>query len=56
MHCGTPAAEQAKTCMMCHKPVDSLPLDRSIFSGSWIGIALGVLIVVGLVLGFNRYR
>lgn len=56
MHCGTPAAEQAKTCMMCHKPVDSLPLDRSIFSGSWVGIALGVLIVVGLVLGFNRYR
>jgi LysM repeat protein len=40
---------------MCHKPVDSLPLDRSIFSGHWLGIALGVLIVVGLVVGFNRY-
>lgn len=56
MHCGTPAAAQAKTCIMCHKPVDSLPLDRSIFSGSWIGIVLGVLIIVGLVVVFNRYQ
>ncbi len=56
MHCGTPAAAQAKTCIMCHKPVDSLPLDRSIFSGHWLGIALGVLIVVGIVLSFNRYQ
>lgn len=56
MHCGTPAAAQAKTCIMCHKPVDSLPLDRSIFSGHWLGIALGVVIVVGIVLSFNRYQ
>lgn len=56
MHCGTPAAAQAKTCIMCHKPVDSLPLDRSIFSGSWIGIVLGVLIIVGLVMMFTRYQ
>lgn len=56
MHCGTPAAQQSKTCIMCHKPVDSLPLDRSIFSGHWLGIVLGVLIVVGIVVGFNRYQ
>ncbi len=54
VHCGTPAAAQAKSCIMCHKPVDSLSLDRSIFSGSWIGIVLGVLIIVGLVMLFNR--
>ncbi len=41
---------------MCHKPVDSLALDQSIFSGSWLGIALGVLIIVALVIGFNRYQ
>jgi LysM repeat protein len=54
MHCGSPVAHQAKTCIMCQKPVDSLPLDQSIFSGSWIGIAVGVLIIIGLVVGFNN--
>jgi LysM repeat protein len=34
---------------MCHKPVDGLPLDSSIFSGSWRGIGLGVLIIIGIV-------
>ena len=49
LHCGTPAAEQAKLCMMCHKPIDSLPLSTSIFSGSWWGIGLGLLIVLWIV-------
>ncbi len=55
MHCGTPAAEQAKTCMMCHRPVDSLPLKNSMFSGSWLGIGLGVIIIVAIVFAFYRY-
>ncbi len=50
LHCGAPAAEKAKTCMMCHQPVDSLPLSTSIFSGSWLGIGLGVVIIVGIVM------
>jgi LysM repeat protein len=41
---------------MCGKPIDSLPLKSSIFSGSWIGIGLGVLIIVGIVLGVTRYQ
>jgi LysM repeat protein len=41
---------------MCHKPVDSLPLDTSIFSGSWLGIGLGVVIIVLIVLGVTRYQ
>ena len=56
MHCGTPVANQAKTCLMCHKPVDRLPLNQSIFSGSWLGIGLGVAIIVILVISFNRYQ
>lgn len=56
LYCGTPAAEQAKICLMCHKPVDSLPLDTSIFSGSWRGIGLGVLIIVTIVIGVTRYQ
>lgn len=56
LHCGTPAAELATTCLMCGKPIDSLPLKSSIFSGSWLGIGLGVLIVVGIVLGVTRYQ
>jgi len=42
--------------MMCGKPVDSLPLNRSIFSGSWLGVGLGLLIIVGIVFGVNRYQ
>jgi LysM repeat protein len=41
---------------MCGQPVDSLPLNRSIFTGSWIGIAIGLLIIVGIVVGLNRYQ
>jgi LysM repeat protein len=41
---------------MCRKPVDSLPLDTSIFSGSWRGIGLGVLIIVTIVIGVTRYQ
>ena len=40
--------------MMCHQPVDSLPMSTSIFSGSWIGIGLGLVIVVGIVIGVTR--
>lgn len=56
LHCGMPAAQTAKTCMMCGQPVDSLPLQKSLFSGSWWGISLGVLIVIGLVVGLFRYQ
>ena len=56
LHCGTPAAQTAKTCMMCDQPVDSLPLQKSLFSGSWWGISLGVLIVIGIVVGLFRYQ
>jgi LysM repeat protein len=56
LNCGAPAAEKAVTCMMCGQPVDSLPLKTSIFSGSWIGIGLGVLIIVGVVIGVARYH
>lgn len=41
---------------MCGQPVDSLPLQKSLFSGSWWGISLGVLIVVGIVVGLFRYQ
>ena len=41
---------------MCGKPVDSLPLNTSIFSGSWLGIGLGILIIVGIVLAITRYQ
>ena len=41
---------------MCGRPVDSLPLNRSLFSGSWWGIGLGVLIIVGIVFGLIRYQ
>jgi LysM repeat protein len=56
LNCGAPAAEKAITCMMCGNPVDSLPLKTSIFSGSWIGIGLGVLIIVGMVVSVTRYQ
>ncbi|HXW01190.1 MAG TPA: LysM peptidoglycan-binding domain-containing protein, partial [Anaerolineae bacterium] len=56
LNCGAPAAQKAVTCMMCGQPVDSLPLKTSVFSGSWIGIALGVLIIVAIVLGITRYQ
>ncbi|MEM7344579.1 MAG: LysM peptidoglycan-binding domain-containing protein [Chloroflexota bacterium] len=56
LHCGTPAAERVETCMMCHNPIDSLPLNKSIFSGSWLTIGLGVLIIIGLVRGANTYQ
>jgi len=56
LHCGAPAAQKAKTCMMCGKPVDSLPLDTSVFSGSWLGIGLGVLIIIAIVVGVTRYQ
>jgi LysM repeat protein len=42
--------------MMCHQPVDSLPLSSSVFSGSWSGIILGVLIIVGIVVGVSYYQ
>jgi LysM repeat protein len=42
--------------MMCHKPVDSLPLNTTIFSGSWKGLVLGVCIIVALVGGATRYQ
>ncbi len=41
---------------MCGQPVDSLPLHQSIFSGSWVGIILGVIIVVGLVFWLDDYQ
>jgi len=53
LHCGTPAAAQAKTCLMCGQSIDSLPLSESVFSGSWTGIILGIIIVVGAVFGLN---
>jgi LysM repeat protein len=56
LNCGASAAEKAVICMMCGNPVDSLPLKTSIFSGSWIGIGLGVLIIVGMVVGVTRYQ
>ena len=54
LHCGTPVAEQAKTCLMCHQPADSLPLSTSVFSGSWLGIGLGLMIVIGLIWWVTR--
>jgi LysM repeat protein len=56
LNCGAPAAQKAVICMMCGNPVDSLPLKTSIFSGSWIGIGLGVLIIVSIVIGVTRYQ
>ena len=53
LHCGTPAAEETETCMMCGQPVDSLPLKAS-FTGSWVGVILGVIIIVGLVWWVNN--
>jgi len=41
--------------MMCGQPVDSLPLRTSIYSGSWLGIGLGVLIIVGVVMWVYQY-
>jgi LysM repeat protein len=55
LHCGTPAAEKAETCMMCGQPVDSLPLQAS-FGGTWLAIVLGVAIIVGLVVWVNTYQ
>lgn len=55
LHCGAPAAQKATTCMMCGRPVDSLPLAAS-FSGSWLGVTLGVAVIVGLVWGVNTYQ
>lgn len=56
LHCGTPAADRAETCLMCGRPIDSLPLPRSFFGGSWWGIGLGLLIIVGIVAGVLRYQ
>jgi len=56
LHCGTPAAENAKICIMCHRPIDSLPLSSSIFSGSWLGIGLGVIIIVIIVSWVTRVQ
>ena len=40
---------------MCGQPVDSLPL-RTSFGGTWLGIVLGVAIIVGLVVWVNNYQ
>jgi LysM repeat protein len=56
LHCGTPAAEKAKACLVCGQPVDSLPLNTSIFSGSWLGIGLGALIIIGIVIWVGGYQ
>ena len=56
LHCGTPVAEQAKVCMMCHQPVDNLPLDTYHFVHSWKGIGLGVVIVVLIVMTVLGYQ
>lgn len=42
--------------MMCGKPIDSLPLNTSVFGGSWLSVGLGVLIIIGLVFGITRYQ
>jgi len=55
LHCGTPAAEKAETCLMCGQPVDSLPL-RTSFGGTWLGVVLGVAVIVGLVVWVNNYQ
>ncbi|MFQ5611395.1 MAG: LysM peptidoglycan-binding domain-containing protein [Anaerolineae bacterium] len=49
LHCGAPVAHKAKTCFMCSQPVDKLPRRAAPFSGSWLGILLGLAIIVGLV-------
>ncbi|MDX1523143.1 MAG: hypothetical protein R3264_16065, partial [Anaerolineae bacterium] len=49
INCGTPTAEAATTCLMCHKPVDRLPLNMTGFGSSWPGVLLGLLIISGLV-------
>lgn len=41
---------------MCGQPVDSLPLNGSVFGGSWIGVGLGVVVIIGLVAGVIRYQ
>ncbi|MDM8521381.1 LysM peptidoglycan-binding domain-containing protein [Anaerolineales bacterium HSG6] len=51
LNCGTPAAQKAKTCINCNQPVDTLALKRSVFSGSWVGIFLGAIIVLMIVVG-----
>jgi LysM repeat protein len=55
LHCGAPAAQKTKTCLLCGQPVDSLPL-RTSFTGSWLGVILGVVIIVGLVMWVNNYQ
>jgi LysM repeat protein len=42
--------------MICHQPIDGLPLDRSLFSGSWPGIGLGVIIIVIIVMTVLGYQ
>lgn len=55
LHCGAPAAQKTEICMMCGQPVDSLPLKAS-FGGSWWGVMVGVLIIIGLVMWVNSYQ
>ncbi|HMR67383.1 MAG TPA: LysM peptidoglycan-binding domain-containing protein [Anaerolineae bacterium] len=56
LHCGTPVAEQTQVCMICHQPIEGLPLDHSLFSGSWRGIGLGVVIIVFIVMTVLGYQ
>lgn len=47
MNCGTPAAKDARTCIMCGHSIDRLPQQASSFGASWLGILTGLVVISG---------
>lgn len=41
---------------MCGKPIDRIPLSASTFSGSWVGVGIGFVIIALLVYGVASYQ
>ncbi len=54
INCGTPAAQDAKICLMCGQPIDALPIQRTNFGSSWWALAIGLLLIAGIVYAFLK--
>lgn len=54
--CGTPAARQAKTCLMCNTPLDRVSARGGLTDVSWPWVGAVTLVVALIVMGWNYWR
>jgi LysM repeat protein len=55
-NCGAPAAQRARTCLMCDAPLDREPARGGLASVSWQWIGAVALIAALIVVGWSRWR